>query len=132
MARHLEEAGVRPDLVLCSPSVRTRQTLERIARGLPDGTPVELEDELYAASAQTLLERLRLLPEGIGAVLVIAHNPGLHDLARLLAGPGASVGRLDEAFPTGALATLDVDGTWAGLRAGACELVELVFPRELP
>jgi len=132
MARHLEEAGVRPDLVLCSPSVRTRQTLERIARCLPDGTPVEVEDGLYAASAQALLERLRTVPDSTGAVLVIAHNPGLHDLARLLAGQGASVGRLDEAFPTGALATLDFDGAWAELRAGACELVELVFPRELP
>lgn len=132
MARHLEEAGVRPDLVLCSPSVRTRQTLERIARSLPAGTPVEVEDGLYAASAQALIERLRLLPDGIGATLVIAHNPGLHDLARLLAGSGAGIARLDETFPTGALATLAFDGAWAGLRAGACELVELVFPRELP
>ena len=53
MARHLEEAGVRPDLVLCSSSTRTRQTLERVAPALPDGVPVELEDGLYAASAST-------------------------------------------------------------------------------
>jgi len=132
LARHLDEAGVRPDLVLCSPSVRTRQTLERVARGLPDGVQVELEDGLYAASAQTLLERLRAVPDATGAVLVIAHNPGLHDLARLLAGRGTGIARLEEAFPTGALATLGFDGVWAGLRAGACELVELVFPRELP
>ncbi len=132
MARHLEEAGVRPGLVLCSSSVRTRQTLERIARGLPDCPRVEIEDGLYAASARALLERLRQVPAENESVLVIAHNPGLHDLARLLAGRGASLARLDESFPTGALATLAFEGAWAELRAGACELVELVFPRELP
>jgi phosphohistidine phosphatase len=131
IGRYLEEAGVRPDLVLCSPSVRTRQTLERIARGLPEGTPVELEDGLYGTGASALIERLRLLPDELETVLVIAHNPGLHDLARLLAGPGPSVERLDETFPTGALATLVQEGAWTELRAGACELVELVYPREL-
>jgi phosphohistidine phosphatase len=132
MARYLEDAGVRPDLVLCSSSVRTRQTLERVVQGLPDGTPVELEDGLYAASASALIERLRQVPAATETVLVIAHNPGLQDLARLLAGPGSAVARLDEKFPTGALATLVHDGAWTELRAGACELVELVFPRELP
>lgn len=131
MARYLEDAGVRPDLVLCSPSARTRQTLERIARGLPEATPVLVEDELYAASAPALIERLRALPDGLETVLVIAHNPGLQDLARLLAGRGTALARLDEKFPTGALATLDFDGPWADLRPGACELAELVFPREL-
>ena len=131
MARHLAKAGVRPDLVLCSTSVRTRQTLERVTAALPDGVAVELEDGLYGASASTLIERLRLMPPEAEAVLVVAHNPGLQDLALLLAGSGPAIGRLHEKFPTGALATLVHDGAWAELRAGACELVELVFPRDL-
>lgn len=131
MAHHLDEAGVRPDLVLCSSSVRTRQTLERIARAIPDGTPIEVEESLYASSASTLIERLRQVPPEMRAVLVIAHNPGLQDLALLLAGRGPSLGRLVERFPTGALATLAHEGAWAELRAGTCELVELAYPREL-
>jgi len=132
MARYLEDERIRPGLVLCSPSVRTRETLERVARALPDSTPVEFDDGLYAASASALIERLRQVPDETETVLVIAHNPGLQDLARLLAGRGPAVARLDEKFPTGALATLVHDEAWAELRAGACELVELVFPRELP
>jgi phosphohistidine phosphatase len=131
MARHLEHAGVRPDLVLCSSSVRTRQTLERIAATIPDGARVEVEDGLYAAGASTLIERLRRVPPETRAVLVVAHNPGLQDLGVLLAGRGPALGRLVEKYPTGALATLAYEGSWTDLRAGACELVELIFPREL-
>jgi phosphohistidine phosphatase len=131
MARHLEQAGIRPDLVLCSSSVRTRRTLERLGPAIPRGTPVEVEDALYASSVSTLLERLRRVPPEVEAVLVIAHNPGLHELALRLAGSGPDVGRLAGTFPTGALATLAHEGAWTELRPGDCELVELVFPREL-
>ena len=59
-------------------------------------------------------------------VLMIGHNPGLHELATLLAPPGPP------AFPTGALAELRVDiDDWKDLRPGAAELVQLVVPREL-
>jgi phosphohistidine phosphatase len=131
LARHLEHAGVRPDLVLCSSAVRTRQTLERLGPAIPKRTPVEVEDALYASSASTLLERLRRVPPDTEAVLVIAHNPGLHELALRLAGSGPDVDRLAGTFPTGALATLSHEGAWSELRPGACELVQLVFPREL-
>jgi phosphohistidine phosphatase len=63
--------------VLCSPSLRTRQTLEAIEPSLGKGCTVELAAELYAASEQKLLERLRALPESADSVLLIGHNPGL-------------------------------------------------------
>ena len=71
---HLRASDHRPDLVLCSTSRRTRETLERLGLG---GTDVRMEDRLYAADDETLLERVRELPEDVGAVLVVAHNPGL-------------------------------------------------------
>ena len=47
MAKYLRDEGIVPALVLCSPSKRTRETLERLASG--DGIEVRIEDELYAA-----------------------------------------------------------------------------------
>ena len=131
MARHLADGGVAPGLVLCSSAVRTRQTLERIAAGLPEGTPTEIEDGLYAANASALVERLRRVPDGINGVMVVAHNPGLQDLALLLAGRGDGLERLREKFPTCALATLACERRWDELHAGSCELVALVVPRDL-
>jgi phosphohistidine phosphatase len=119
---------VRPDLVLCSPARRTRETLERIAPAL--GRPVtEVEPGLYAASAPSLLERLRRLPEPVGSVMLVGHNPGLHELAILLAGKTGA--ELEDRFPTGALATLTHGRAWNDLGRGTATLQDFVVPREL-
>jgi phosphohistidine phosphatase SixA len=105
---------IRPSLVLCSPSLRTRQTLEAIEPSLGKGSSVELEPQLYAASEAKLLELLQALPESVDSVMLIGHNPSLHELALLLASRGSELPRLEQKFPTGALATLVVDsGSWA-------------------
>jgi phosphohistidine phosphatase len=124
MARHLRAAGVAPELVLCSPSVRTRQTLEAVRPAFGD-PEVRFPPELYAASEEELLDVLHVVGPAVGSVLVIAHNPGLEDLAATLSGT------VQEKFPTGALATLAFDGHWASLAPGSCELAGFVVPREL-
>jgi len=108
IAKYMRRKKIRPALVLCSPSVRTRQTLEVIEASLGKDSAVELVPELYAASERELLERLQALPESVASVMLIGHNPGLHDLARVLASRGADLSQLEQKFPTGALATLVV------------------------
>jgi phosphohistidine phosphatase len=133
LARHMRASGIAPDLVLCSPAVRAVQTWEGVASGLPAGTEVEVDDELYAASAGDLLGRLRRLAADVDSVLVIGHNPGLEDLTLGLVGHGdpALRRRLEAKFPTGALATLDAPGAWHDLRWGSSTLVAYVLPRDL-
>ena len=119
IAKYIRRKKIRPALVLCSPSLRTRQTLEAIEPSLGKRSSVELVPQLYAASEGELLERLQALPESVGSVMLIGHNPGLHDLARVLASRGADLPQLEEKFPTGALATLVVDSeSWAALSPG--------------
>ncbi len=130
MGAHLRATGLRPDLVLCSSAKRTRETLELLSLDEPE---VRIEDGLYGADDGSLLARVRLLPEDAGTVLLIGHNPGMQDLAIVLAGPGGGdeVVRLREKFPTGALAAFEVVGTWAGVATGDARLSALVLPREL-
>jgi phosphohistidine phosphatase len=131
MAEHLGTLEIAPDLVLCSTALRTRQTLDLVAPALGDA-PIELSDDLYEASLADVLERLRRLPEPLGTVLVIAHNPGLEDLALHLAAPGPIRDEPAVKFPTGALASLEIgQGSWADLRAGGAELVSFTVPRSL-
>lgn len=133
LARHMRASGIAPDLVLCSPAVRAVQTWEGVASGLPAGTAVHVDDQLYGASAGGLLRRLRGLPPDIDSVLVVGHNPGLEDLTLGLVGHGdpALRRRLETKFPTGALATLDAPGPWHDLRWGTSTLVAYVLPRDL-
>ena len=131
--RHLEEAGVSPQLVLCSSAVRAVETWEAVRAALPEDVRVEVEDGLYLASAEALLARLNDLPDAIASVLLIAHNPGIGDLAQGLAGSGDgdAIERMTEKYPTGGLASLTFEGDWAALAWGDAELAEFVVPREL-
>jgi phosphohistidine phosphatase len=127
LARHLRREGIGVDLVICSSARRTRETLELIRPALGDAE-VEIEDGLYAADSERLLARLRQLPGSAGAVLLISHNPGLHDLALMLAPDDE---RLREKFPTGALASFAVATRWSRLGESRAELLAYIVPREI-
>jgi phosphohistidine phosphatase len=119
------DTGVAPELVLCSTATRARETLDRVLPGL--GSPeVRVESGIYLASAGALLELLRRAGEDAESVMLVGHDPGLHDLACVLAPPGP------ETLPTGALAeiALDVDA-WDEACEGCGSLVRLTLPREL-
>jgi phosphohistidine phosphatase len=130
IAGHLTAFGIEPELVLCSSSARTRETLELIRPALHGGT-VEFEEELYAASADELLARIRRVPDGIASTLLIGHNPGQQQLALALASGGAERDRLAEKFPTAALATLVFSPDWQHLAPGEATLAAYVVPKEL-
>jgi phosphohistidine phosphatase len=131
IAGHLRKQGIEPELVLCSTATRARETLAGIRAVLGDGE-VRLERELYRAGPGVLLARLHAVPEAVGSVMVIGHNPGLEDLALLLARRGSTVRELEAKFPTGALATLALRGSdWAGLDRASADLIAFVRPRDL-
>jgi phosphohistidine phosphatase len=131
IAKHLVRLEVQPELVLCSSAVRARKTLEGVRVALGTTSSVRLEDELYGASAEQLLERIRLVPGVVASVMVIGHNPGLQELALLLAGDGVDRGRLEEKFPTAALATLTLATGWSQAAPGAAVLTAYVVPKQL-
>jgi phosphohistidine phosphatase len=133
LERHLRKAKVSPALVLCSPSVRTRQTLDAVLPAL-GGAEVRYREELYAAPAGTLRDAVRNAEPRLSSILVVGHNPGLQDLAVALAGRGDAElrRRLGEKLPTGAFVTLELpSASWAEVEAGSGELVGFVVPREL-
>ncbi|NES14501.1 MULTISPECIES: histidine phosphatase family protein [Micromonospora] len=90
LARHT----LVPDVVLCSPARRTRQTWHGLAMGItgspPEGGPtgsspvVRYEPTAYEARPEDLLELVRAVPPGTGTVLLVAHNPGISLLSALL------------------------------------------------
>jgi phosphohistidine phosphatase len=133
MAGAMRNLGLRPDLVLVSSSRRTLQTLEVL--GTLDGPPrVEPMDDLYLAPWPRLLEAVREVPDTVRSVLLIAHNPGLHDLALNLAGEvSAPSGQaLAEAYPTASLAEFAVEGPWCALGPERAQLIRFLQPRDLP
>jgi phosphohistidine phosphatase len=127
-----------PDLALVSPAVRAHQTWEiawEAMKGLVPPPQVELLPELYGADPAQLLHAIRSAsvadPERL---LLIGHNPGMHELALALAGSGDAAGRkaLASNLPTSGLAILDfaVDD-WADVAFRQGKLVLFVSPKML-
>lgn len=130
LAAFAEDARLRPELVLCSSATRARETLDLIAGSL--GAPeVVVEEGLYGASANALLDRLRRVPDDVESVLLVGHNPAMQDLAVLLSTPGPRVDEVSEKLPTGALLRFRVSRPWSELASAGAELEEVVLPREL-
>jgi phosphohistidine phosphatase len=132
IAAHVSEAGIAPDLVLCSSARRTRETLEAIAVG---GEHV-IEPDLYGASCEDVLERLHRVPEEVGSVMLVGHNPALQALVLRLAddqaeADGSGLDEVRRKFPTGALATLTFDGAWTDLSPRSARLAAYVRPKSL-
>jgi phosphohistidine phosphatase len=134
MGAYMAEHGIAPDLILSSPSVRTRQTLDLVLPKLASTPPVTLEDGLYLATALALLKRVRKLKPSVRHVMVVGHDPGLHDLAVELAGSGdpADLQALAAKFPTAGLAVIVFEASaWQGVEPGAGRLVLFMTPRRL-
>ena len=133
VAKYLEREKIAPELVLCSPSARTRETLALISEGFASPPAVEYETNLYLAGAERLLERLRELPDSIERAMLIGHNPGLQGLAQWLADTqvGPLADRLSTNLATAGLVRFDVNIEWAGLRRRGARLVSLTTPKDL-
>lgn len=112
MGRILAEAGITPDLVLISPAVRTRETWELVSPALP-GARVEVREGLYDATPEEVDAELRVGTAEAGTVMVVGHNPSLHELAMELLADGhslpADLERVSVGFPTATAAIFAFD-----------------------
>lgn len=134
MGEFMAEAGLIPDLVLCSSARRARETWELASGPLGSSCPVEILEDLYHASVQSLIAVLREVPQGFDSVLMVGHNPTFEDLATtLVASEGGEAEReMRRKFPTGALAVIDFPETeWAKIEARVGYLRDFVKPRSL-
>lgn len=115
MGKMLAQAGLAPDLALVSSARRTRETWEAVSPAFSSAR-VAFRRDLYHAEAQDVLAAIRDDAPDRGAVMVVGHNPGLHELALRLAMGGpvdpAQLARLRGKFPTSTVAvfTIDADG----------------------
>jgi phosphohistidine phosphatase len=134
MRKYLRKAKIQPDLVICSPARRTRQTLTEIEPALGRDVEVRIEPEVYGGGPGALVDLVSSTPDSASSVMLIGHNPSLQDLAVSLGvdGEEALRARLAEKFPTGALAVIGVPlDAWRELGEGGGTLEALVLPREL-
>ncbi|UBU13817.1 SixA phosphatase family protein [Nonomuraea gerenzanensis] len=119
VGEEISAMGLEPDVVLCSPAVRTRRTAEL---AFPE-VEISYERDIYEAYPEELLELVRRTDPGLGTVVLCGHNPGVHELALSLAGG-------DYVFRPGAFAVVGVESSWEELWPGQGRLVTRWDPKE--
>jgi phosphohistidine phosphatase len=121
----LHEQGLVTELVLCSTSVRTRQTWERAAHGGAQAEFVEYCRAVYQGGTRGVLQSIREEGGDVRTLLVVGHAPSLPELASILSdgqGSRAAHTAMGEGFPTSALAVLRYAGSWPELAPGDASL----------
>jgi len=134
MGAFMESQGLVPDLVLCSPAARAMQTLEHALPELGERPEIRYEEGLYHAGPRQMLQLLNDVDTGVGHVMLIGHNPGMHGLALGLVGSGEEdeIQALRQKFPTAGLALIDFEADWPQVAPGHGTLRLFMVPRRLP
>lgn len=85
MGLELQQRGMKPDYVLCSPAKRAMQTATIVAKSVKfPAKDINTHDKLYNAPENALLGRIRELPEKAKHVLLVGHNPALSSVVAYL------------------------------------------------
>ncbi|MGA8616521.1 MAG: histidine phosphatase family protein [Xanthobacteraceae bacterium] len=127
MARH----GLVPDLALVSPAVRAQETWALLADSFPRTPKTVIEERIFNADPQRLLDLLAET-EGARSLLLVGHNPGLHDLAVQLIASGdvEARERIAEGLPTSGLVVIDLAfDDWSRLHPHSGRLERFISPR---
>lgn len=133
VGREMRRKAYQPDLVLCSPSVRTRQTLELAMAAFGGAPEIRIVDSIYAAGARDIVALVQSLPRAVQRPMIVGHNPSFEEAAVLLVGEGAEAFEsFGEKFPTSALAVIDFDvDDWRAVGASEGILADFIKPKDL-
>ncbi|ADV46369.1 SixA phosphatase family protein [Nitratifractor salsuginis] len=127
IGKTLAEKGIIPDLILSSDAKRARATAKRVLKALDkEKIDLQLDPALYAADAREILREIEKTEDKIQTLMVVAHNPGISELAVMLSG--------EDAFswlPTAAVVVLEIDGdSWREIAPGKAKVLLHLIPRE--
>jgi phosphohistidine phosphatase len=125
IGKYFKTSSIFPELILCSPAERTRETVELVLKASRWSTEVRYDQRIYEASAQRLVEVVSQIDNDRKVAMLVGHNPGLEDLLLLFTGN-------TEVMPTGAIAKVLLKTTkWTTAIEKRATLDWIVRPKDL-
>lgn len=131
---YIKKHKYTPEIVLCSSSIRTRETLERIEDFFATPPQIKLEKKLYLAAPGEMLAQIHTIADEFNSALLIGHNPGMHHLAALLSSSEATDLRMEIEikYPTSALAVITFKTqSWKSIAPDSGTLKDFITPKGL-
>lgn len=125
MASFLNSKNPNIDLIVASPAVRTRATADIFAKGLNYNKTIMLNEVLYMAFVNELIETITYTYDTVNTMLIVGHNPSLTALAVTLVG-------FKEKFEEGAVMQIDFDcNSWIDIDKTNAKLISYTKPNEV-
>lgn len=133
MAQWMTSQNLKPNLLLCSPALRARQTASAIIEQLElEDSSVIFDKKLYLASVETLMTIIRQVDDRIQSVMIIGHNPGLENLAMSLSNDDLPIQSNGGLMTTANLFQFRFNTSWKDLQRNEAQFVQLMRPKQLP
>jgi len=127
----LRDSGRVPDRVLVSPALRAQQTWAAAAESLGAEPAPTVDQRIYDNTVASVLELIGEVPDDVGILAVVGHNPSIGELALILddgAGDEPARRALHGGFPAGAVAMFGLASSFADLGPGAATLEDFTVP----
>lgn len=125
VGRYLKHELIVPELVVSSPALRARETIERVAKAAKWDVEVRFDQRIYEAGGLRLLEVISQIENEYKTTLLVGHNPGIEELLMLLTAEA-------KRMPTAALAQIELKSSkWANAADKRAKLAWRLKPRDL-
>ncbi len=130
LGAYIKKNKIKPDLILCSPAKRCRQTLDGIQKSF-EKADIVYDEKIYEANPKNLLRMLQYIDDKYENVILIGHNPSILTLSAALSNTLESnikdLKRMLNRFPTSAMAcfTSDIDA-WRDVAVDSLKLASFV------
>ncbi len=134
MGTEMAKRALAPELVVCSTSRRTRQTLDLWLAASKIKPDIIFAENLYHASPSVMLDIVKKTTGTYRGLMLLGHNPGMEQFAMQLSADlsSKSAKAMMEKFPTAALAVFDLPNkNWADTEPGTGELISYLMPRQI-
>jgi phosphohistidine phosphatase len=127
MASALKDLGLAPDLIICSPAKRTRQTAEYFCDKLNyDFDKIQFDKRIYECTAEDILQVIRETDDDVKTLVVIGHNPSLTHLANMFI-----ENSIDEIPTTGVVWLEFAIKNWEIYKLTPCKLKAFLTPKTI-
>lgn len=126
---YLQDHGWLPDLIITSPALRTKQTMQNLQAPLDQKISYEENQTIYDGHRGDLLEIINKASDGYERIMMVGHNPDIHGIAALLTIPEANTEyhKLQTMYKTCTLSILGTNAeSWADVTPQSCELLEYI------
>jgi phosphohistidine phosphatase len=133
MGEWLLSQDLNPDWIVCSPAERTRETAEKLCKGLQTKKHglLYFDDRIYEASVESLKSVLADCPSFKRRVLIVGHNPGLDNLLIDLVAEPLIPDDDDKILGTANLARISLPDDWNQLNTGCGQLLSITKPKDI-